>query len=180
MKHPIGIFLSRAMATLVLWAPAIALADTAIPDKTTTGSAGVNVEELESMCASRARATAKTGSQGSLFDRLGGEARIHVITREMVRLHQLNPSLSNIVRKYNPDYLADILARYLITATGGPTRYQGPPLSETHEHLNISNTQWLAGGTDFAEAMRNVGASEEDIVDTSCFMSELRPHIVHQ
>lgn len=165
---------------LVLWPPAIALADTATPENANPESTETKIAQIESMCSSRAQATAQTGSQGSLFARLGGEARIHVITREMVRLHQQNPSLSSIVRKYNPDHLADILARYLITATSGPTRYQGPPLNETHAHLQLSNAHFLAGGTDFAEAMRNVGATEADIVDTTCLLSALRSQIVRQ
>jgi hemoglobin len=180
MKHSNVIFLSGAMAMLVLWLPASALADTATPGNANPESAETRIAQTESMCASRAQATAETGPHGSLFARLGGEARIHVITREMVRLHQQNPSLSSIVRKYNPDYLADMLARYLITATGGPTRYQGPPLHETHAHLQLSNAQWLAGGTDFAEAMHNIGATEADIVDTSCLLGALRSQIVRQ
>lgn len=180
MKHSTGVFLSGAMALFVLWLPSIAPADTATPEDANPESTATKIVQIESMCASRAQANAQTGSHGSLFARLGGEARIHVITREMVRLHQQNPSLSSIVRKYNPDYLADILARYLITATGGPTRYQGPPLNETHAHLKLSNAHFLAGGTDFAEAMRNVGATESDIVDTTCLLGGLRSQIIRQ
>jgi len=163
---------------LVQWSPAVAAAEMASsltpnPQQTVT-----RIEEMESTCASRARATGPTGTPESLFTRLGGEVRIHIITREMVRLHLQNPTLSRIVGKYNPDYLADMIARYVITATGGPVRYQGEPLSETHAHLHITNGQFLSGGTDFVEAMRNVGASEEDILDTICLLGGLRSQIV--
>ena len=136
--------------------------------------------QMEAQCAARGQALAQSSSMNSLFDRLGGEARIHVITREMVRLHQDNPVLSDIVRRYNPDYLADILARYLITATGGPKRYEGPPLNQTHAHLRITDAQFAAGGADFAEAMKAVGASEEDIVDTACLLGGLKSQIVQK
>lgn len=168
------------MAILILWPLANALAETVVTENANPESAETQIAQLETMCASRAQATTETGSPDSLFARLGGEARIHVITREMVRLHQQNPSLSGVLQKYNPDYLADILARYMITATGGPTRYQGPPLRETHAHLRLSDAQFLAGGTDFAAAMRNVGATEADIVDTSCLLGALRSQIVCQ
>lgn len=178
MRHSTGALRSCAMAMLVLWPPASALADTATSENANPESAETKVAQLETMCASRALANTETGSADSLFARLGGEARIHVITREMVRLHQQNPSLSGVLHKYNPDYLADILARYMITATGGPTRYEGPPLNETHAHLHLSNAQFLAGGTDFAEAMRNVGAAEADIIDTSCLLGGFRSQVV--
>jgi len=137
------------------------------------------VAQMEAMCAARAKAPSAALPK-TLFTRLGGEARIHVITREMVRLHQANPTLSSIVHKYNVDYLADILARYLITATGGPKRYDGPPLNQTHAHLHLSNAHFLAGGEDFSEAMTNVGASQDDILDTMCLLGGLKSQIVQE
>jgi len=166
------------MAVLVLWSAENALAESAPQAQASAESAETTIAQLESMCAARASEDAQTKPTGNLFDRLGGEARIRVIVREMVRIHHRNPSLSGIVRKYNPDYLADVLARYLITATGGPTRYEGPPLRETHAHLHLTDAQFLAGGADFAEAMRNVGASEADIADTTCLLGGLRSQIV--
>jgi len=180
MKHSTGMLLSSALAMLVHWLPAIAAAGIAQPLTPDPKQAETGIAQLESNCASRAQATGPIGSAASLFTRLGGEARIHVITREMVRLHLQNPSLSRIVGKYNPDYLADMIARYVITATGGPVRYQGAPLSETHAHLHITNEQFLAGGADFASAMRNVGATEADTLDTMCLLAGLRSQIVRQ
>ncbi len=143
--------------------------------------AGANkIAEMEAQCAMRSQTRSQSPPAKNLFARLGGEARIHVITREMVRLHQANPVLSDIVRKYNPEYLADILARYLITATGGPRRYKGRPLNETHAHLHITSSQFLAGGTDFSEAMKAVGASQDDIVDTLCLLGTLKSQIVQK
>lgn len=167
-----------AMAVLVLWTAADALAESITSGPAHAESTEATIAQMEAMCAARASGSAKTGAQASLFARLGGEARIHVITREMVRIHRQSPSLSGIVRKYDPDYLADILARYLITATGGPTRYEGPPLRETHAHLRLTNEQFLAGGIDFAEAMRNVGSAEADIIDTSCLLGGFRSQVV--
>lgn len=180
MKPSKRLMLSGALAMLVQWAPALVAAETKTPATGNPESAETKVAQLESTCVARAQSTDQAAAPGKLFARLGGEARIHVITREMVRLHLKSPALSGIVGKYNPDYLADILARYLITATGGPTRYEGRPLNETHAHLHLTNAQFLAGGTDFAEAMRNVGATEADTLDTMCLLIGLRSQIVQQ
>ena len=102
------------------------------------------------------------------------------MTREMVRLHRQHPQLSVIVSKYDPDYLADILARYLITNTGGPHRYDGPPLAETHAHLHITEEQYMAGGGDLAAAMKNVGLGESEILDVNCFLLPLAGQIVSE
>lgn len=166
------------MAVLALWSAENALAESAPLEHANAESAETTIARLESMYAARAHVDPKTKPNGSLFDLLGGEARIRVIVREMVRIHHQNPSLSGIVRKYNAEYLADVLARYLITVTGGPTRYEGPPLRETHAHLHLSDAQFLAGGADFAQAMRNVGAAEADIADTTCLLGTLRSQIV--
>ena len=95
------------------------------------------VADLARQCS--AREVASPAQAPTLYERLGGEARIHAMTREMVRLHRQHPQLSAVVSKYDPDYLADILARYLITNTGGPHRYDGPSLAETHAHLHLTD-----------------------------------------
>lgn len=177
-------------ATTLVWLRALgfwtlcAMAASAAADGSATAS-GVDSDahkmaQMEAQCVTRTQALSQSSPANNLFARLGGEARIHVITREMVRLHQANPVLSDIVRKYNPDYLADVLARYLITATGGPKRYEGRPLNETHAHLHITSSQFLAGGTDFSEAMKTVGASQDDIVDTLCLLGALKSQIVQK
>ncbi len=53
-------------------------------------------------------------------------------------------------------------------------------MHEPHAHLHLTNTQFLAGGTDFAEAMRNIGATEADTLDTMCLLIGLRLQIVQQ
>jgi hemoglobin len=145
-----------------------------------TASAADRLAQMEAMCKERMIRPSELAAARSLFERLGGEARIHVVTREMVRLHHMNPTVAGIVRKYDADYLAGILARYLVTATGGPPRYEGPPLSATHAHLHLTNAHFLAGGEDFSQAMRNVGMAESEIVDTLCLLGELRSQIVHE
>ncbi|HMM75862.1 MAG TPA: group 1 truncated hemoglobin [Gammaproteobacteria bacterium] len=134
--------------------------------------------DLEAQCA--ARPVSADGSSANLYERLGGEERIHVIVREMVRLHHRNPAVRNVVEKYNPDYLADVLGRYLVTATGGPQRYAGPPLAETHAHLHLTSAQFIAGGDDLVAAMTNVGVSATETLDLMCLLVPLRSQIAHE
>lgn len=148
------------------------------PRRISATSTADQIKQMEAMCESRKISSLNSSADRTLFDRIGGEARIHVVTREMVRLHHLNPTVADIVRRYNPEYLADILAGYLITATGGPRRYEGPPLQESHAHLHLSNAHFLAGGEDFFQAMKNVGIEEEAIAETMCLLGQLRHEIV--
>lgn len=169
-----------ALAGLVLGSFPVSAAADGGAELSSNNAMATQAAQMEARCAARSQALAQSSSMNSLFVQLVGEARIQVITREMVRLHQANPGLSDIVRRYNPDYLADILARYLITATGGTKRYEGRPLNQTHAHLHIIDAQFLAGGADFAEAMKVAGAPEEDIVDTACLLGGLKWQIVQK
>lgn len=154
-------------------------ADIATPGVTAAPpSATVQLKEFVKICAASAESRTQREEAASLFTRLGGAEKIHALTKEMIRIHQRNKVVSEIVARYNGDDLADKLARYLISHTGGTTPYVGASLAQSHAKLHITDEQFMAGGMDFSQAMKNLGYGENEINDTSCFLVGLHDQIV--
>lgn len=154
-------------------------ADISAPSVTATlPSATVQLKEFVKNCAAGATSRTNREEAASLFARLGGADKIHALTKEMIRIHQQNKVVSAIVARYNGDDLADKLARYLISHTGGATPYVGASLAQSHAKLHITDEQFMAGGMDFSQAMKNLGYGENEINDTSCFLVGLHDQIV--
>ena len=145
---------------------------------TTPPSATDQLKEFAKSCAAGAEPRARREEAASLFARLGGAEKIHALTKEMIRLHQQNKVVADIVARYNGEDLADKLARYIISHTGGATPYVGASLAQSHAKLHITDEQFMAGGTDFSQAMKNLGYGENEINDTGCFLAGLHDQIV--
>lgn len=155
------------------------LPDTGTVSATTVPpSATEQLKEFAKDCAAGAESRNERAKAASLFARLGGAERIHALTKEMVRLHRQNKVVSDIVARYDGDDLADKLARYLISHTGGATPYVGASLAQSHAKLHITDEQFMAGGMDFSQAMKNLGFGETEISDTGCFLVGLHDQIV--
>lgn len=163
----------------VIVAAAQGVTDIGIPSGATAPpSATEQLNEVAKNCAAGAESRTAREVAAPLFARLGGAEKIHALTREMVRLHQQNKVVSDIVARYNGEDLADKLARYIISHTGGATPYVGTSLAQSHAHLHITDEQFMAGGTDFSQAMKNRGYGDDEINDTGCFLVGLHDQIV--
>ncbi len=165
--------------TPVMVGAAPGVTDSGTPSVATTPpSASDQMKEFAKNCAAGAESRTRRDEAASLFSRLGGAEKIHALTKEMVRLHQQNKVVADIVARYNGDDLADKLARYIIAHTGGATPYVGATLAQSHAKLNITDEQFMAGGMDFSQAMKNLGYAENEINDAGCFLGGLHDQIV--
>ena len=136
------------------------------------------VAGLEAQCAKTSEARAKRQAEKSLYERLGGEAKIHAITREVVRLHHQNKAISHFLVEGHDEELANRVAQFVISGTGGPAVYKGPSLSESHAHMKLTNADFLAAGGDVIQGMKNLGYGENEIDEMVCIFVGLRAQVV--
>ncbi|MDQ3922185.1 MAG: hypothetical protein M3248_07565 [Actinomycetota bacterium] len=83
-------------------------------------------------------------AQPSLYDRLGGVYNIatvisHLIDRIMVnpRLNA-NPHVDEAHHRVSSDGFKFLVTEMLCEAAGGPQRYSGRPMGDSHRHLMIT------------------------------------------
>jgi hemoglobin len=119
------------------------------------------------------------GAQKSLYDRLGGLKGITVVVDDFVNRLVANKELNknpaiNAGRKSSPaPYLKFQVSQMVCGVTGGPCKYTGKAMKESHAHLNISEKEWGVMAAEFKKSLDKfkVPAAEQkelfDIVGTT-------------
>lgn len=84
----------------------------------------------------------------SLYDRLGGLAPISVVVSDFIDvlvpdpILNENPAIDAARERVPAPYLKYHVTALVCEATGGPCRYHGRGMKESHAHLNITEREW--------------------------------------
>ena len=117
--------------------------------------------------------------QPSLYDRLGGLKGITVVVDDFIDRLVANETLNknpaiDAGRKSSPaPYLKFQVSQMVCEVTGGPCKYTGKGMKETHSHLNITEQEWGVMAAEFQKSLDKfkVPAAEQkelfDIVGTT-------------
>ena len=141
-------------------------------------TADEKVAELEAMCAGAAEAMAARQAAESLYDRLGGRDAIRVVAADTLRRHQVNEQIKHVMEGVDADHLTDQVTDFLCAAFGGDVEYAGRDMVTAHSHLNLSNADFLAAGSDLGAAMTAAGVGEDEQQEVLCAFVGLRAQAV--
>jgi hemoglobin len=131
-----------------------------------------------------AAATQATSTAKPLYDRLGGLYPIaSVVDLFIERLFvndvlNANPAIRAARDRVPKAGLKVHVTTLVCQATGGPCRYVGRTMKESHAHLNITQNQWTAMLADFRktlDAFKVPAAEQEELVK---IVEGTRPDIV--
>jgi hemoglobin len=88
--------------------------------------------------------------QRSLYERLGGIYSIATVVDDFIdrvmsdpRLNA-NPTVNEAHHKVLPAGFKYLVTEMVGWASGGPQKYTGRPMRESHQHLNITPKEWEA------------------------------------
>ena len=107
--------------------------------------------------------------QRSLYERLGGIYPIAVVVDDFIdrvmadaRLNA-NPAVNEAHHKVPPAGFKYLVAEMVGWATGGPQKYSGRSMRDSHVHLNITPKEWEAFMDDFQQTLEKfkVAAGEQ-------------------
>ena len=70
--------------------------------------------------------------------------------------------------------LAKRVADFAAAGTGGPPTYTGRSLPAAHEHLHLTNADFLAAGGDIVKAMQTMGYGENEMDEFVCILVSLK------
>jgi hemoglobin len=122
--------------------------------------------------------------QPTLYERLGGIYNIAVVVDDLIdrvmtdpRLN-VNPAVDEAHHKVPPAGFKYLVTEMVGWASGGPQKYSGRSMRESHQNLNITHTEWEAfmddvqqtldkfkvPGTEQAELKAIVQSTHDDIV----------------
>ena len=100
-----------------------------------------------------------TQNQPSLYDRLGGVYSIATVVDDFIdrvmadpRLNA-NPAVNEAHHKVPPAGFKYLATEMVCWATGGPQKYTGRSMADSHRHLNITPQEWEAFMDDFQQTL---------------------------
>jgi hemoglobin len=110
-----------------------------------------------------------TQNQPSLYDRLGGVYSIATVVDDFIdrvmadpRLNA-NPAVDEAHHKVPPAGFKYLATEMVCWASGGPQKYTGRSMADSHRHLNITPQEWDAFMDDFQQTLNKfkVRAAEQ-------------------
>jgi hemoglobin len=120
----------------------------------------------------------------SLFERLGRSAGISTLVDDIVRRHLANPVIAPRFEPYlaQPEKLAATkahLCAFLEAGSGGPARYTGRTMQDTHRGMNIGEAEYMAALDDILAALDARDVDEQTRKDVLAIAWSLKREIVH-
>ena len=104
-------------------------------------------------------ATAQQAGTKPLYERLGGLKGITVVVDDFINRLVANKTLNknpaiNAGRKSSPaPYLKFQVSQLICELAGGPCKYTGQAMKESHAHLNISEKEWGVMAKEFQKSL---------------------------
>jgi hemoglobin len=80
----------------------------------------------------------------TLYERIGGDAKMHAVVNEFVDVMQADPRINFTFANTDLAKFNKLLFEQLCNITGGPCKYTGRSMQESHQKLNVTNAQFNA------------------------------------
>jgi hemoglobin len=120
----------------------------------------------------------------SLYERLGGVYSIATVVDDFINRIMVDPRLNaNPLVDEAHHRVPPAGFKYLVTemvcwATGGPQKYTGKSMLESHKHLKITGDEWEAFLDDFRQTLDKFAVPEEEQAELKAIVNSTRGDIV--
>jgi len=122
--------------------------------------------------------------QPSLYDRLGGVYSIATVVDDFINRIMIDPRLnSNPLVNEAHHRVPPAGFKYLVTemgcwATGGPQKYTGKSMAESHKDLKITSKEWEAFLDDFQKTLDKFKVPAAEQAELKAIIDTTRADIV--
>jgi hemoglobin len=120
----------------------------------------------------------------SLYDRLGGVYSIATVIDDFIdrvmsdaRLNA-NPLVNEAHHRVPPAGFKYLVTEMLCWAAGGPQKYSGKPMSESHAHLKITAAEWDAFMDDLQQTLDKFAVPAQEQAEVKQIVNSTRSDIV--
>lgn len=113
-------------------------------------------------------ALAQKKKEKSLYDRLGGVYAIATVVDDFIErllvndVLNANPAIKEARDRVPKAGLKHRVTEMVCMATGGPCKYTGRTMKESHKHLNITGKEWDAMVADFKVTLNKFNVPEKE------------------
>ena len=122
--------------------------------------------------------------QPSLYDRLGGIYNIATVIDDLIDRVMVDPRLNANPRVDEAHHRVSAAGfKYLVTemvgeVTGGPQKYSGRSMGDSHRHLMISYEEWQAFMDDFQQTLDKFQVPQPEQEELKAIVESTREAIV--
>ncbi|PYV71162.1 MAG: group 1 truncated hemoglobin [Acidobacteria bacterium] len=126
----------------------------------------------------------QSSEKPSLYDRLGGVYSIATVVDDFIdrvmtdpRLNT-NPLVDEAHHRVPPAGFKYLVTEMVCWATGGPQKYTGKSMAESHSHLKITGTEWEAFLDDFQQTLDKFAVPAIEQEELKVIVNSTRADIV--
>jgi hemoglobin len=120
----------------------------------------------------------------SLYDRLGGVYNIATVVDDLIDRVMVDPRLNANPRVDEAHHRVSSAGfKYLVTemvcwASGGPQKYSGRSMGDSHRHLMINEEEWAAFMSDFQQTLDKFEVPQEEQDELKAIVESTKESIV--
>ena len=114
----------------------------------------------------------------TLFQRLGGEAKVRKIVNDVLDKNYNNPVIGHHFQKVNMPKLKQLVFEFFSMGTGGPHQYSGRAMPEAHKGLNITEDDFQRANIDTILALKENGVGERESNEVIAILDSLKHHVI--
>ena len=125
-----------------------------------------------------------TGDEPSLYERLGGVYSIATVIDDFIDRIMVDPRLNANPRVDEAHHRVPPAGfKYLVTemvcwATGGPQKYTGRSMKDSHKHLMITEAEWEAFLDDLQQSLDKFAVRQAEQAEIKAIVASTRADIV--
>jgi hemoglobin len=120
----------------------------------------------------------------SLYNRLGGVYSIATVVDDFIdrimvdpRLNA-NPQVDEAHHRVPPAGFKYLVTEMVCWATGGPQKYTGKSMFDSHAHLRITSQEWEAFLDDFQQTLNKFAVPADEQAELKAIVNSTRSDIV--
>jgi hemoglobin len=120
----------------------------------------------------------------SLYERLGGVYSIATVVDDLIdrmmvdRRLNANPLVDEAHHRVPPAGFKYLVTEMVCWATGGPQKYTGKSMADSHSHLKITSQEWQAFLDDFQQTLDKFKVPAEEQAELKVIVNGTRSDIV--
>jgi hemoglobin len=118
----------------------------------------------------------------SLYERLGGVYSIATVVDDFINRIMIDPKLNPLVdeahHRVPPAGFKYLVTEMVCWATGGPQKYTGKSMAESHKDLKITSKEWEAFLDDFQQTLDKFKVPAEEQAELKAIVNSTRSDIV--
>jgi len=134
--------------------------------------------------ANQERSENKIEQKPSLYERLGGVYSIATVVDDLIdrvmgdaRLNA-NPLVDEAHHRVSPAGFKYYVTEMVCEAAGGPQKYSGRSMRDSHQDLRITAGEWEAFLDDFQQALDKFGVPQAEQAELKAIVASTRADIV--